>query len=116
MRRAETIVFAFSALGETGQTAALAQRTNPVAPLGQDFVGIGLMADIPYDAVGGRIKNMMYCNRQFHNTKTGAKMTTRDRNRADRLGAKLCRNLRQITFLQFAKIGGRLDCVEQWGR
>lgn len=78
-------------------------------------MGIGLMPDIPDDTIGGRIKNMMYCNRQFNDTKTGAEMTTSYRNRADRFGAKFCRNLRQVTFLHLPKISGRVDCVEQWG-
>jgi hypothetical protein len=58
----------------------------------------------------------MYCDGQLYDTKTGAQMATSDRNRVDRLGANLCRNLRQIAFLELAKVSGRLDCVEQWGR
>jgi len=47
MRSAERVVLALSALGEAGETAALAQRANAVAPAGQDLVWIGLVADVP---------------------------------------------------------------------
>ena len=43
----ERIVLALGALGETGQPAALAQRTDTIAAAGEDLVRIGLVADIP---------------------------------------------------------------------
>ena len=109
MRGTETVVFAFGALGETGKTAALTQRLDTVAALGQNLVRIGLMADVPDDAICGRIKNMMYCNGEFNDTQTRTEMAARHSNRIDRLRANLGRNLRQVAFLHLAKIGGRLD-------
>ena len=47
MRRAERVIFAFAALGETGKPAALAQGAHARAAAGDDLVGIGLMADVP---------------------------------------------------------------------
>ena len=104
MRSAETVVFALRALGETGQSATLTQGANAVAPFCENLVRLGLMPDVPDDTVGGRIKNMMYCNRQFNDTKTGAEVTTSYRNRADRFGAQFCRNLRQVAFLHLPKV------------
>jgi hypothetical protein len=115
MRCTEAIVFALGALGEAGQAAALTQSRSGHGAQ-SDLVRIRLMADVPNDAVSGRIKNMMYCDGQFHDTKTGAKMTTRNRNCVDRFRANFRCNLRQIALFELAKIGGRLDCVEQWGR
>ena len=51
MRGAERVVFALGALGEAGQAAAHAQRADAVAAAGENLVRIGLMADVPDDAV-----------------------------------------------------------------
>ena len=53
MRRAERVIFAFGALGEAGQAAALAQGAHARAPAGDDLVRIGLMADVPDQTVSG---------------------------------------------------------------
>ena len=53
MAGAEGIVLALVALGEAGEAAALAQRANAVAPPGQELVWIGLVADVPDEAVVG---------------------------------------------------------------
>ena len=47
------------ALGETAQAAALSQGSDPIAPTGQDLVRISLMADVPDDAIGRRIENVV---------------------------------------------------------
>ena len=47
MRRAKRIVDTLRSLGKAGQTAALPQRQHPVAPAGEDLVGIGLVAYVP---------------------------------------------------------------------
>ena len=65
MRRAERIVFAFGALSETRQPAALAKRTNAVAPTGQDLVRIGLVTDVPDQLVGRRIEHGMQRHGKF---------------------------------------------------
>ena len=65
MRRAEAVIFAFGALGETGQAAALPQGADPVAPAGEDLVGIGLMSYVPDQPVRGGIEHGMQRNRQF---------------------------------------------------
>ena len=51
MGGAERIVIALGALGEAGQAAAGAQGADAVAAAGQDLVRIGLMADVPDQAV-----------------------------------------------------------------
>ncbi len=58
MGGAEGIVGALGALGEAGEAAALWRRVRiAVAAACQDLVGVGLVADIPDDAVvGGLLK------------------------------------------------------------
>ena len=113
MRRTEAIVFALGALGETGKATALTQCADAPAPLGENFVRIGLVADVPDQTVVGRIEDMMQCDSQFDHAQTRAEMTTGDGNGIDRLCAKFFRELRQLTLWQFPKVGWRFDGVEE---
>ena len=87
MRRAESVIFAFGPLGEAGKAAALTQRADAIAPSGQDLVRIGLMADIPDDAVARRVEHIMQRHGQLDDPEAGAEVAARDRHGADRLGA-----------------------------
>ena len=49
--RAERIVIALGPLGETGKPAAGAQGADAIAAAGQDLVRIGLMANVPDQAI-----------------------------------------------------------------
>ena len=88
MRGAERIVFALGALGEAGKAAALAQRADAVAPAGQDLVRIGLMADVPDQAIARRVENIVQRHGQFDDAEPGAQMPAGDRDGADRFGAQ----------------------------
>ncbi len=59
MGSTERVILAFGPLGETGKPAALPQRANAVAPAGQDLVRIGLVADIPDQAVVRRVEHIV---------------------------------------------------------
>ena len=89
MGGAERIIFALRPLGEAGQAAPLAQSANAVAPPGQDFVRIGLVPDVPDDAVARRIENLMQGQGEFDDAEPGAQMPASNRNGADRFGAQL---------------------------
>src|SRR5207237_3975369 len=95
MRRTETVVDAFAALGEPGESSALPERANAIAAAGDDLVRIGLMADVPDQLVARRIEDVMNRDGQFNNTEPGAKMAAAHRHRGDRLLAKFVRNLTQ---------------------
>ena len=96
MRRAERVVFAFGALGETGQPAALANGADAVAPAGQDLVRIGLMADIPDQPVMRRVEDVVQRHGQLDHAEPRAEMAAGDRDRVDQLGAQLVGDLPQI--------------------
>ena len=93
MRGAERIVFALGALGETGQAAALAQRADAVAAIGEDLVRIGLMADVPDQPVGRRVENVVQRDRQFDDAEAGAEMAAGDSDSVDGLLAQFVRDL-----------------------
>ena len=105
MSRAERVVFAFRAPGEPAQASALPQSSDPFAPAGQDLVRVGLMADIPNDAVGRRIENIVQRDRQFDDAEAGAEMTACHRDRADCFGAQFVGELSEIILFQLAQIG-----------
>ena len=115
VRGAERIVFAFSALGETGQSAALADGADAVAPAGQDLVRIGLVADIPNDAILGRVEYVVKRGREFDHAKTGAQVTAGDGYRVDCLLAQLIGDLAQLFRLELPQVIRGLDEVEQRG-
>ena len=112
MGGAERVVFAFRALGEAGEAAALAQRADAVAPAGQDLVRIGLMADVPDDAVARRVEHVVQRDRQLDDAETGAEMAAGHRDGADRLGAQFVGDLGEVAFAQLAQIGGRVDLIQ----
>ena len=113
MGGAERIVFALGALGEAGKAAALAQGADAVAPAGQDFVRIGLMADVPDDAVARRVEDVMQRHRQLDDAEPGAQMAAGHRNRADRLGAQLIGERAKIALGHGAQIFGSSDLIEK---
>ena len=105
MGGAERIVFALVALRKTGESATLAQRANAVAPAGQDLVRIGLVPDIPDDAIIRRVEQIMQRHRQLDDAESGAQVTAGHGHRADGLRAQLVGNLPEVFLLQAAQIG-----------
>ena len=112
MGGAERVVIAFGALGETGQPAAGAQRTNPVAPAGQDLVWIGLVADVPDQAIAGGVENIVQGGRQFDHAETGAEMSAGDRYGIDGLLTQFVSDLPDLFHLEPAQIVRGVDRVE----
>ena len=104
MRGTERVIFAFGALGETGQAAALAQGPDAVAPAGEDLVWIGLVPDIPDQPVPRRIEHMMQRDRQFDDAEAGPKVPTGDRDCTDRLRAQLVGQLPQGRLWKAAQV------------
>ncbi len=70
----ESVVFALERGRKTAQAVQGPDRGETVAPSGQDFVRIGLMADIPDDAVVGCVENVMQGYGQFHDAERGTQM------------------------------------------
>ena len=79
MGGAERVVFALRALGEAGQAAALAQGADAVAPAGEDLVRIGLVADVPDQAVLRRVEDVVQRDGQLDHAQAGAEMAAGDR-------------------------------------
>ena len=66
VRGAEGVVLAFVAARKAADAAELAQRAHAVAPAGEDLVRIGLVADVPDQAVVRRVEHVVQRDRQLH--------------------------------------------------
>src|SRR5688572_23661488 len=113
MRRAERVVLALGALGESGKPAAHAQGADAVAPPGEDLVRVGLMADVPDDAVAWRIEQIMQRDGQLDHAEASAKMAAGDRDGVDRLLTQFVGELTQLTLVKAAEVFGCMDLIEQ---
>src|SRR6266700_573584 len=89
MSCAKWVVFALSALGESGQPAALTQGANAIAPARENFVGVALVADIPNDFVGGCVEHVMQRYGQLDYAQPGTKMAASVSDCVDGFGAQL---------------------------
>ena len=97
MRGTERIVFALGALGKSGEAAAHAQGADAVAAPGEDLVRIGLMPDVPDDAVARGIEQVMQRDGQLDDAEAGTEVAARDRHSVDRLLAQFVGELTQLT-------------------
>ena len=98
----EPVEFRLTALSETGQPVLLPQCLDTVTTTGQDLVRIGLMADIPYQSVMGRLEDVMKRHCQLDNAKADAKKTTRLRHRANGRRAQLSCEILEVALGQAA--------------
>ncbi len=114
MGGAERVVIAFGALGETGQSAAGAQRANAIAASGQDLVRIGLVTDVPDQAIARGVENIMQGRGQFDDAEAGAEMSARYRDGIDGLLTQFIGDLPNLFHIEPAQIVGGVDCVEKW--
>ena len=115
MRGAERVVFALGALGEAGQAVAHPQRADAVAAAGEDLVRIGLVADVPDQAVLRGVEHVVQGDGEFDHAKAGAKMAAGDGHRIDCLGPQLVGDLPELAFTKLAQILWIADLVKQGG-
>ncbi len=113
MGGAERIVIAFGSLGETGQPAAGAKRADAVAAAGQDLVRIGLVADVPDQAIARGVEHVVQRRRQFDDAEAGAEMPACNRDGIDGFLAQFVGNLPDLFHLEPAQIGRGADRIEK---
>ena len=113
MACAKRIVIAFSAAGETSKTTALADRRHALTAACENFMRIGLMADIPDQRVARCVKDIMKCNREFDHAEPGAQMTARLCDGFNHAGAHLFGHALELGLGKFSKVGRALNPFEQ---
>ncbi len=115
MGRAERVVFAFRALGEAGQAAALAQRPDAVAAAGDDLVRIGLVAHVPDQAVARRVENIVQGDGELDHAQSRPEVTARFGDGIDHLMPQLVSQLAQLARFQTTQLVWSADAIEQRG-
>ena len=95
------------------QAAAGAQRADAVAAAGQDLVRIGLVADVPDQAVARGVEDVMDRGGQFDDAEAGAEMAAGHRNGVDGFLAQLVGDLPHLLDLELAQIVRGADRVEK---
>ena len=110
---AERIVVALGALGETGQPAAGAQGADAVAAAGEDLVRVGLVADVPNQAVARRIEYVVQCGGEFDHAEAGAEMAAGHGHGVDGFHPQFVGNLPDLFHLEPAQVVWRSDGVEK---
>src|SRR4029077_15531799 len=112
MGGAERVECTLAAPREAGEAAAFANRANAVAPPGENFGGIGLMADIPDQPVVRRVEHVVQRYRQLDDTQSRAEVAARLGAGVDEFVTKLFGELIQICPIEPAQIGRDVNLVE----
>ena len=113
MRRAKGVELALGPLRKTAQSAQLAQAIHAVAPAREDFVGVGLVAHIPHQAVLWRVKNVMQGYGELDRTEVGTQVPAGFADGIQQVGAQFIGKLAQLGALELAQIHGRLNRLQQ---
>ncbi len=113
MADAEGVIGTFAAAGEGGQAVLLAQGGHLFAAAGEDLVWIGLMADIPDQAIFRRLIDIVQSDGQLDHAQPGPEMTTGLTNSPEQEQAQLIRQFRQARYIQLPQLGGAVNAVQQ---
>ena len=79
------------------------QRADAVAPSGQNLVRIGLMADVPDDAVARRVEQVVQRDGQLDDAEPRPEVAAGDRDGVDRLLAQLVRDLTKLALVELGE-------------
>ena len=75
MTDAERVVLAFEATRERREAALVLDGLQPLAATGQQLVRVGLVTDVPDQAVVRRVENVVQRDREFDRAETGGEVT-----------------------------------------
>ena len=71
---AESVIWRLDAAGEPGEAILEAQAAHHLAPASENLVRIGLVADVPDDAVFRGIEHLVQGDREFDHAEAGGEM------------------------------------------
>jgi hypothetical protein len=113
MRGAEGVELAFAAPREAADAVILAQRRHAFPPSGKNLVCVGLVADVPHDAIVRRVVDAVQGHGQFDCAEIRRKMSAGARHRFNQESAQFSRQLRQLLAIQTAQVGRAVDGFKQ---
>ncbi|MNM38346.1 hypothetical protein D3C81_490960 [compost metagenome] len=100
------VIFTLSTPGKRVQAVFLADGGNPVATAGQNFMRVGLVANVPYQMIEGCVVNIVQCHRQFDGTQPGRKVAAGAADAVQQVLPQFVTQLRQALFWQRAEFIG----------
>ena len=103
---AQHVVLAFTAPREGVQAAFLANGADFVAAAGQNFMRVGLVTDVPDQAIEGRVIDVVQRHGQFHRAEARGKVTAGAADAVQQVAPQLITQLRQALFWQQAQLLG----------
>ncbi len=106
MADAKRVVFTFAASRERREAILLLDGVQSIATAGQHFVRIGLMANVPHQAVLRRVEDIMQSYRELHGAQAGGEVTAHLAHGVDQILAQLRGDLRQLAGRELTQIGG----------
>ncbi len=106
---AECVVLALVAFRKWSEPIFLLDGRDAVAAAGQDLVRIALMTDVPHQAVGWRVVQIVERDGQFHDAEPRAEMPADSGDRFDQVIAQLARDVGQFAFVERAQVGREID-------
>ena len=111
---AEGVVLALGAARERREAALVLDRLQPVATAGQHLVRIGLVADVPDQAVVRRVEDVMQGDREFDRAEAGGEMAAHLADGLDQELAQLAGQRRRACVSgKLAQVRRRLDARKQ---
>ena len=113
MANAKGVVFAFSAIGKPGKTAAHAHGVHARPTSGQNLVAIGLVTDIPDELVSRSVEHIVQRNGQFDSAEAGTEVPTGIGYRPYHVATQLFGQGWQGVLTQLAKISRMVELVQQ---
>jgi hypothetical protein len=113
VRGAEGVVFALVAAREAADAAELAQRPHLVAPAGEDLVRVGLVTDVPDQAVVRRVEDVVQRDRELDGAEVGRQVAAGARDRLQHMVAQLARERLQVGARQASQVGRAVDAGQE---
>lgn len=113
MRGAEGIVFGLGAFGEAGEPAALTKRVHLPAAAGEDFVRVGLVADIPDEFVSGRVEHGVDGDGELDDAEAGAEVAAGFGDGLNHVAAEFFGEDFQFGVAQRFHVGGDVNAVKK---
>jgi hypothetical protein len=113
VRGAEGVVLRFGAARKPRDAVEHAQPRHRLAPPGEDLVRVGLVADVPDDAVFRGLEDVVQRDGELHRAEVRREVAARFRHRLQHVGAQLVGELAQLPSVQSTQLRRIVDRLQQ---
>ena len=97
---------------EAGNASRGALRGKLLAPAGDDLVGIGLVAHIPDDVVGGEVEDVVESHGELHGTEARGEVAGVDGTALHDIAPEFGTVVGQLLHRQLLEVGGRIHPLQ----